>query len=72
MFDVAAPLMNALSQSRDALGSAASATARAQTPYGPSRSDAAMAGVAEKAIFQEALLSAMHARLAEIKNVAHG
>lgn len=69
MFDVAAILMNALAQSRDGLGSAASATARAQTPYGAPRSDAAMAGVAQKAIFQEALLSAMHARLAEIKSV---
>lgn len=72
MFDVAAPLMNALAQSRDALASAASATSRAQTPYGPQRSDAAMAGVAEKAVFQEALMNAMHARLAEIKSVTHG
>lgn len=72
MFDVAQSLMNALAQSRDGLGSAALATARAQTPYGPSRSDAAMAGVAEKAIFQEALMNAMHARLAEIKGVTHG
>jgi hypothetical protein len=72
MFDVAAPLMNALANSRDALGDAASATARAQTPYGAVRTDAAMAGAAEKAIFQEALLNAMHARLAEIKSVTHG
>ncbi|HLI95381.1 MAG TPA: hypothetical protein VKT72_04740 [Candidatus Baltobacteraceae bacterium] len=72
MFDVAAPLMNALAQSRDALASAASATSRAQTPYGSQRSDAAMAGVAEKAVFQEALMNAMHARLAEIKSVTHG
>lgn len=72
MFEIAAPLLNALEQSRTGLGSAASATARAQTPYGPSRSDAAMARAAEKAIFQEALLNAMHARLAEVKNVTHG
>lgn len=69
MFDVAGSLMNALLLSRESLGSAASATARAQTPYGVSRSDAAMAGAAEKAIFQEALLNALHARLAEIKSV---
>jgi hypothetical protein len=69
MFDVAASLMNALTQSRSGLGTAASATARAQTPYGASRTDAAMAAAAEKAIFQEALLNAMHARLAEIKSV---
>jgi len=72
MFDVAAPLLNALARSRDELHGAASATARSQTPYGAARSDAAMAGVAEKAIFEEAILSAVHARLAEIKNVAHG
>lgn len=72
MFDVAAPLMNALALSRDGLQDAASATARAQTPYGSSRSDTAMAGVAQKAIFQEALMNAMHARLAEIKAVTHG
>lgn len=72
MFDVAAPLLNALTESRDRLGTAASATARAQTPYGPSRTDAAMAGAAEKAIFQEALLNAVHSRLAEIKSVTHG
>lgn len=72
MFDVAAPLMSALAQSRTALRAAASATSRAQTPYGPERTDAVMAGVAEKAIFQEALLGAVHARLAEIKNVTHG
>jgi hypothetical protein len=71
MFDVAVPLIGALAQSRDALAMAASATARAQTPYGPGRSDAAMAAVAEKAIFQEALMNAMHARLAEIKSVTH-
>ena len=72
MFDVAAPLMNALARSRDGLGTAAAATSRAQTPYGSQRTDAAMAGVAEKAIFQEVLLNAMHARLAEIKSVTHG
>jgi hypothetical protein len=72
MFDVAAPLISALSESRDGLSAAASATARAQTPYGPVRSDAAMAGVAQQAIFQEVLLNAMHARLAEIKSVTHG
>lgn len=72
MYDIAGPLMNALAQSRGGLGDAAAATASAQTPYGSQRSDAAMAAVAEKAIFQEALLNALHARLAEIKNVTHG
>lgn len=72
MFDVAGYLLSALTRSREGLGDAAAATSRAQTPYGPARSDAGMAGVAEKAIFQEALMNAMHARLAEIKNVTHG
>ena len=72
MFDIAAPLMNALTHSRDGLQDAASQTARAQTPFGSSRTGAAMAGVAERAIFQEALMNAMHARLAEIKSVTHG
>jgi hypothetical protein len=31
-----------------------------------------MAAAAQQAIFQEALLSAVHARLAEIKSVTHG
>lgn len=31
-----------------------------------------MAGVAQCAVFTEALLNAIHARLAEIKNVTHG
>ncbi len=64
--------MNALSATRSGLGAAASATARAQTPYGDTRTDSAMADVAEHAVFTEALLSAMHSRLAEIKSVTHG
>lgn len=72
MFDVAQPLLSALARSRDNLQAAAAATARAQTPLGSSRSDAAMAAVAERAIFQEALMNAMHARLAEIKSVTRG
>lgn len=72
MFDVAESLLPALAHSRDTLSSDAAATARAQTPFGSARSDAAMAPVAEKAIFQEALMNAMHARLAEIKSVTHG
>jgi hypothetical protein len=72
MFDVAGPLMNALNASRDNLAAAASATARSQTPFGGSRPDAAMASAAEKAIFTEALMNSIHARLAEIKSVTHG
>jgi hypothetical protein len=54
------------------LTDSAAATARAQTPYGGTRTDAAMASVAERAVFTEALLNAVHARLAEIKSVTHG
>lgn len=72
MFDVAASLINAMTQSRSALRSAASATSRAQTPYGSTRTDSFMAQAAQRAIFQEALLNAMHARLAEIRNVTRG
>jgi hypothetical protein len=72
MFDVAASLNDAVSLAQRDLNGAASATARAQTALGGTRVDAAMAGVARKAIFSEALLNAVHARLAEIKNVTHG
>lgn len=67
MFDVADSLKSALAGANSDLTGAASATALSQTPYGDSRTDAGMARVAEKAVFTEALLNAMHARLAEIK-----
>jgi hypothetical protein len=72
MFDVAASLNNAMNVARSGIAGAAAATSRAQTPLGGSRTDAAMAAVAQKAIFTEALLNAVHARLAEIKSVTHG
>jgi hypothetical protein len=72
MFDVAASLSDALSLARRSLTHSASVTASAQTPYGGPRTDAAMASVAQHAIFAEALLNAVHARLAEIKSVTHG
>ena len=72
MFDVAQSLGGALSSAADRLGGAAAGTSRAATPYGDTRSDAPMASVAQNAIFTEALLNAIHARLAEIKVAAHG
>lgn len=69
MFDAAGTLSGALATARDNLAAAASATSRTQTRYGSTRIDAAMAGVAQSAVFTEALLSAVHARLAEIKSV---
>lgn len=70
MFDVAYSLNGALQGAREALSRAALLTARSQTRPGSGRTDAAMAGVAQCTIFTEALLNAMHARLAEIKSVA--
>lgn len=72
MFDVAAPLMDALSQAQARLSTAASQTARAQTPFGAARPDAAMAQTAQHALFAQALLGAVHARLAEVKAAVHG
>ncbi len=67
MFDIASSLMRALGGARESLRDAASATARAQTSLGTTQSDGAMSQIAERAIFSEALLAAMHARLEEIK-----
>jgi hypothetical protein len=72
MFDVAASLNGALSLAESGLTGAALATSRAQTPLGSARTDASMASAAQQAIFTEALLNAIHARLAEIKSVTRG
>jgi hypothetical protein len=72
MFDVAASLNDAMSLAQRDLSGAAFETSRAQTTLGGTRVDAAMAEAARKAIFTEALLNAVHARLAEIKIVTHG
>lgn len=70
MFDVAQHLMNSLQNAAGRLRYAADSTSRAQTPYGTSSTDAAMAQTAREAVFTEALLAAAHARLAEIKTAA--
>jgi hypothetical protein len=72
MFDVAAPLMQALSRAQDDLSTAAAQTSRAQTPFGSTRAEAAMAQTAQHALFAQALLGAVHARLAEVKAAVHG
>ena len=69
MFDVSGSLTRALDNAGDALASDALATARSRTPYQLSPGGSAMAGAARKALFTEALLSALHARLSEIKSV---
>jgi hypothetical protein len=70
MFDVADSLDGGLRASRERLIQAQTAVARANTGNGRRSADAAMAQAAQAAIFQEALLGAVHARLAEIKTVA--
>lgn len=51
---------------------AATDVARAQTQPGSPHSDRVLAAAAERAVFTEALLNAVHARLSEIKSVTHG
>lgn len=72
MFDVAASLTTALESASQNLHGAAADAARSQTTLGSTRTDKILATAADRAIFTEAVLSAMHARLAEIKNVTHG
>lgn len=67
--DIAPQLQSALQDERGRLSVAASAAARAQTGLGGPPSDTKMASLAQSAIFSEALLSAMHARLEELKSV---
>lgn len=70
MFDVGESLQGALERAHIELRDAQSRVAAANTG-GPSGrgADAAMARTAQAAIFTEALLSAEHARLEEIKAV---
>lgn len=71
MFDIGDTLQAALGRARVDLREAQSQVAAANTGGLSGRSaDAAMARTAQAAIFTEALLSAEHARLEEIKTVA--
>ena len=67
--DVAPQLQSALSETRERLAQAAGNAARAGTPFGGPAREATMASLAQSAIFSEALMSAMHARLQELKAV---
>ena len=67
--DIAPQLQTALDRSRADLASEAGRAARAQTSLGTRATDATMAALAQAAIFSEALLSAIHARMEEIKSV---
>ena len=67
MFDVAESLQGGLAVAAQKLRDAQSAVAQANAGRGGRSTDAAMAAAAQAAIFNEALLSAMHERLNEIK-----
>lgn len=69
MFDLAPKLAAALQTANRNLGNDAIEAARAQTNLGSRSSDRTMASLARAAIFSEALLSAIHARLQELKSV---
>ena len=70
MFDVGDTLRDGLDEARSRLHDAQRALARANSGVAAGRSaDGAMAQTAQAALFTEALLSAEHARLAEIKAV---
>jgi len=70
MFDVAASLRPALDEAHERLSAAQAAVARANAGGDAGRAaDAAMAQTAQAAIFDEALLAATRARLAEISAV---
>lgn len=69
MFDVAGSLQSALTGAAAKLSVAANDAARSETTSDSRTTDAVMARVAEQAIFTEALLGAMRARLQEIKSV---
>jgi len=68
MFDVADSLRAALDDARSQLRNASSRVALANVG-GLGETDGAMADTAKAALFQEALLSAVHARLEELKMV---
>ncbi|HTC30521.1 MAG TPA: hypothetical protein VK702_07300 [Candidatus Acidoferrum sp.] len=69
MFDVAESLRSGLDSAQARLQQAQGVVARANASVGGRSADAAMAQTAQAAIFDEALLGAMHARLEELKAV---
>ncbi|MGB8798032.1 MAG: hypothetical protein WCC70_10820 [Candidatus Aquilonibacter sp.] len=69
MFDVAESLRSGLESAATRLHQAQNVIARANAGEGGRTADAAMAQTAQAAIFDEALLGAMHARLEEVKAV---
>ncbi|MDQ2864655.1 MAG: hypothetical protein M3R51_00355 [Candidatus Eremiobacteraeota bacterium] len=70
MFDVSDSLRCGLAAAQERLAQAQSSLADANTGPGGRSLDAAMSATARAAIFNEALLGAVHARLAELKTVS--
>jgi hypothetical protein len=69
MFDVAESLQAGLDGAQTRLRDAQDAVASANAGGAGRSTDGAMAQTAQAAIFTEALLGAMHARLSEVKTV---
>jgi len=69
MFDVTASLKSGLASAQQRLSQAERWVTRANAGAADRSADAAMAQTARAAIFKEALLGAVHARLAELKSV---
>jgi hypothetical protein len=69
MFDIGESLDRGLARAQQRLHDAQSAVAEANAGHGGRSTDAAMAQTARAAIFSEALLSAIHSRLEEVKAV---
>ena len=69
MFDVGDSLQSGMAIAQARLRDAQAAVANANAGHGGRATDAALAQSAQAAIFSEALLGAMHARLSELKSV---
>jgi hypothetical protein len=69
MFDVGESLQAGLASAAERMRSAQAAVAQANAGSGGRQAGAAMAAAAQAAIFDEAILGALHARLEEVKAV---
>ena len=70
MMNASAPVSGALVEGRMRLQDAESDVARANAGHAGRSTDGAMANAARAAVFEEALLATIHARLSELKAVA--
>jgi hypothetical protein len=70
MFDVGESLQGGFTTASERMRNAQALVARANAGQGGRGADAAMAQAARAAIFDEALMGALHARLEEVKTVS--